>query len=151
MKTGRTANTDLIEHFDGKMEVVQRALSRESRRTASTGTTKSSHDDHKRSRTMSSDAETATSMIESPVEAPVHTTSGVEGGTSTRGHLIGPRPPNVTSTGPVAGRIAMYEQQISQPAVPHDGPRSPRRKNLSYGLAPKSSLFIANPDQRNPS
>jgi len=158
VKTGRTANTDLIEHLDGRVEVVQRALSKSSRRTISTGGT-ISDDGHlrnsdRRSWTASSYDD---SIIESPVEGVVRVSSPISGtpdvvergDSNATGRLAGPRPPRSGETGAVAARITAFEKRMSQDVVPHDGPRSPttRKDRPAYGLAPKASLFVANPDQ----
>ncbi|KIJ51449.1 hypothetical protein M422DRAFT_65415 [Sphaerobolus stellatus SS14] len=163
VKTGHTANTDRIERLGGRM-VVQRALSRSSRRTVSTGTTfegaensrqnsQSSKGSHRQSWSTSSDMD-PDSMIISPVDGLARAPSPITGipevideNSKMTGQLSGPRPPqSATSAGGVMARIAAYERRMSQDPVAHDGPRPQRKERLSFGFAPKPSLYVANPD-----
>ncbi|KAI0091033.1 hypothetical protein BDY19DRAFT_933279 [Irpex rosettiformis] len=70
------------------------------------------------------------------------------------GDVVSPRRPSPAkrpSSSKVAEQVAAYERRMSQ-SLENDQGRSlppPRRtRNSAYGLAPKASLFVANPDHR---
>ena len=71
------------------------------------------------------------------------------------GDVVSPkRPPPVKrpSSSKVAEQVAAYERRMSQ-SQQDDRNRVPpplrRTRNSAYGLAPKASLFVANPDHRH--
>lgn len=186
----KTANSELIERMDGRVEVVQRALSLTSRGTASPATTfdsradshqwgassmeeASGSDDTHQPWTTASEGETEVLIAESPTETtyrgngsptdtrtdmssnmepqPDASSSNTSTGAQERRH----RPPRRTLTGAVAERVSAYERRLSQSppldTTPRPKDERSRRGGVGYGLVPKASLFIANPDRRNPS
>ncbi|KAF8519540.1 hypothetical protein JB92DRAFT_3112291 [Gautieria morchelliformis] len=146
----KTANSVLIEGIDGRMEVVQRALSLTSRATSSPAATFDGHDDshkwgpsssdhiHRRSWLTASDAETESPVAESPTETinpvdrlPTDTRPDVssyvqppsDGSSSSTGagEQQGHRPRR-TLTGAVAARVSAYEQRLSQDSLTQTPP-----------------------------
>ncbi|KAJ3520532.1 hypothetical protein NM688_g9150 [Phlebia brevispora] len=71
---------------------------------------------------------------------------------STRPLDFPPPPKKTSSTGSVAERVQAYERRMSQVDSPIKSPppvpSRTRRGASMYGLAPKPSLFVANPDRK---
>ena len=152
----KTANSELIEGMDGRMEVVQRALSLTSRGTASPSTFDShdrwgsssrdasgSDETHRRSWTIS-DGEPESFIAESPAtefgdgsslstrtEVSVLTPSDPSGLSTGAGVQQRYRPPRRALTGAVASRVLAYERRLSQDVLTQSPPLNtkPRLKN----------------------
>lgn len=59
-----------------------------------------------------------------------------------------PSPPQRVSTGgKVSERIQMYERRMSQQEILKSPPAVKSTKRIQYGLIPRPSLFVANPDR----
>ncbi|PPQ63850.1 hypothetical protein CVT24_009063 [Panaeolus cyanescens] len=154
----RTANTEQIEYMAGKMDVVQRLKSTSSRHgTDSLGSTgglsvessSSGYDAYVNEYGQNSilfdspidDSTTPTSSYAPhlpplPFALPRTTSPPPRGGASS---------PPVSSSGGVASRIQAFEKKMSADNGNEDGKR---RTKVDYGLVPRASLFIANPDHR---
>ncbi|KAF8525947.1 hypothetical protein BU17DRAFT_83451 [Hysterangium stoloniferum] len=156
VKTGQTADSELIARLDGRMEVVQRALSLNSRgRSVSPTTTldgfreRQSSGDPRRSWSGSSSA-SGDPLVQSPIEGVVDAYAPE----ISPGSLAKPRSPLRSTTGVVAARVSAYERRLSQDTDLHTSPHTPRtdrgqaRHSVAYGFVPKSSLYVANPDAR---
>ncbi|KAL7278997.1 hypothetical protein ACG7TL_006829 [Trametes sanguinea] len=89
----------------------------------------------------------APDLVQSPVEMSATQAAGSPAiGPEARPTPRGPRRPTPGTS--VAARIAALEQRSrSPPPPPPSRPKKPR--SSVYGLAPKPSLFVANPDRRS--
>lgn len=151
----RTADTEAIERIGGAVDVIQRVRTRSYHSSLGTG------EDVRRSDGRSGDMDnifTSDELTISPteVETPnftdaiyVNTASGTND--PTRKSAL--RSPISTAakqlSGLVASRVQAYERRLSQD---NDITRHTRREQgdmviVKYGLAPRQSLFIANPDR----
>ncbi|EAU85362.2 hypothetical protein CC1G_07056 [Coprinopsis cinerea okayama7 len=157
MSSLRTADSEAIERIGGTMEVVQRVKSFRSRRgRGSTESTAESsiHTDlsvereHEEFATYASPTEmdphesiiafAPTTTVTPPVALYTNPASGSSAAS---------RPLPVSPSGDVAAKIQAYERQQSQGA--DEGKhRKGKRHMVDYGLVPRRSLFVANPDNR---
>ncbi|KII85112.1 hypothetical protein PLICRDRAFT_45232 [Plicaturopsis crispa FD-325 SS-3] len=172
LRSGRTADSEALEKMGGNIDVVQRMGTNTSH--GSHGTMPSSDSGRN-----SPDAEgrwmsgrplsvvpdhSRDTSCDSPVEmdAQPEPVARVGDTTPTRP----PPPTRVLSGGAVASRIQDFERRMSQDAPTSPGsPLSPSARNtrkreehpsknrvtIHYGLAPRPSLFVANPDGTPPS
>ncbi|KAF9048517.1 hypothetical protein BJ165DRAFT_1525964 [Panaeolus papilionaceus] len=161
MTSLRTANTEQIEHMAGTMDVVQRIKSSSRHGTDSygsaggmsvesgnTGFDAYTNEYGENSILFDSpvdDSATPTSSyaphlpplpFAMPVDIPRATSPPPRGGASS---------PPVASSGGVASRIQAYEKKMSVDLGKDD---NKRRTKMDYGLVPRASLFVANPDHR---
>ncbi|KAG6910842.1 hypothetical protein DXG01_007157 [Tephrocybe rancida] len=166
----RTADTEAIERMARTMDVAHLMRS-DSRRTASTITTNLSIDTHQsgwlhEERGAGTDPEhTFTSPVEmTNAEGFSHQHDDYHSNTSPGSPVVvpvidfpNPRPKHAppASSGAVAARIQTFERHRSDDseAPPHEQPkgRPNQRANsqsVKYGLVPRASLFVANPDHR---
>ncbi|KAF8656223.1 hypothetical protein AX16_002659 [Volvariella volvacea WC 439] len=143
-QTSGTADTEFIERIAGTMDVVQRAMDRDARRTGSTLSveTRSFEQDPDQS---SHHQSSQSAFEDSPVPKPPP---------SAYPSRSLPRP------GAVAARVQAFERRFSQDQEQIISPTSPiyrqtRRQTkdheVNYGLIPKPNLFITNPDRRSTS
>ena len=155
LQTSKTADSAEIEQMGRTMDIVQKGTSIGSRRTtASTDSGTSYEREQDRdgeppssaprpgplSVFIPADAQGASSAAEGLVLSPTAMTPRTPGG---------PRPPPARG-GSVAARIEAFEQHSRSPPPPP--PSRPKKGRTSvYGLAPKPSLFVANPDRRTSS
>ena len=143
----KTANSDALDKLVG-MDVVQRERTGSQRTRESTGTTLSLDtntregwidDEHER-QTYASPTE-----LSAPVTIPLSPSPA---------HI--PTPLSPMSPGKVAARVQDYERQMSQEDnhplnTKHmeERPKGRRKSHVDYGLVPRPSLFVANPDHRH--
>ncbi|KAF8442444.1 hypothetical protein L210DRAFT_3536619 [Boletus edulis BED1] len=145
--TGRTANTASVEHLGGIYDVVQRLASdgSSSRRAPSLGSAEIT--------------EQGMLTIDNPAPSEISMSSGLP-------HVDPPRSTLVPVDPAVSLDMEMPFQPLEpsklNPASPQKGqtpiPRNTRRREeapsrsrptIQYGVAPRASLFIANPDLRH--
>ncbi|KDQ24379.1 hypothetical protein PLEOSDRAFT_1046683 [Pleurotus ostreatus PC15] len=174
LQTTRTMDSEALERLGGTMQVVQRI--RDASGSADSGNAsfrRLSRVDTLSSNDSSYDAEIAvlagmftnrsleekmegvmtplaTSPIQSPNSPGAHSSPTKTPSTpSSR-----PPPPRLAPGGKVASRVAAYERRMSQdvdsPIASPVGVKEDktRRKHVDYGLAPRPSLFVTNPDSR---
>lgn len=172
MSSVHTADTAAIERMAGTMDVAQRrwgsgssssrgALSIDTRASVSgseagdDGSLRGSVSEAQRGGEdlmlfASPVAEAATPRALGPVRLP----SPAPAQKSLRFAPVGPPPP--APSGKVSERIQAYERRMSdsQPTSPpptnskHREERTKKRVEVDYGLVPRPSLFVANPDHR---
>ncbi|KAF8071852.1 hypothetical protein FPV67DRAFT_901898 [Lyophyllum atratum] len=167
----RTADTEAIERMAGTMDVVQLQRSG-SRRTASTGTTASLsidtrpnseiHEDHGPGVYGDPEMMTFVSPVEmADAESLFRRPDPYHPSTQPPTVLSSPASPSIhnppPSSGAVAARIQDFERRQSQdqPPLLSNTKRHEERSNkrthgtpVNYGLIPRASLFVANPDHR---
>jgi len=145
----RTADTEAIERIGGAVDVIQRV------RTGSYHSSLSTGEDVRRSDGRSGDMDnifTSEELTMKPTEVKtpnftdyVNTAFGTEDPT---GKLALHSPISTAPkqlSGLVTSRVQAYERILSQD---HDvTPHTRREQGVKYGLAPRQSLFIANPDR----
>ena len=162
--SGRTANTDSAEHLGGRYDVVQRLPSdgSGSQRAPSLGSAEIT-EQGMYAVNVDARSEISLSSIAPHVDPPHSTSSG--GGPAISINIEAPSTPLVASkldpttqkSMLVASRVEAYERRMSQELESH--PISPLRNTRRleqvpsrtrpttlYGVAPRPSLFIANPD-----
>ncbi|KAH7913774.1 hypothetical protein BJ138DRAFT_1145234 [Hygrophoropsis aurantiaca] len=159
--SGRTADTAVAERLGGKYDVVQRVASdgSGSRRTASFGSADTGVHGVLTVGSSISSAQSKSQIAGSP-STPPHQT-GMSTPSATPPHP--PTPPlntrrHTSGGGVVSSRVQAYERRMSQDCK--DGQTSPQPRNtrkfdeapsrnrvsIKYGLAPRASLYVANPD-----
>ena len=168
MQTSRTANSEQLERMANTMQIVQKDASTSSSnrsflsREGSGGDASAElgHFSHRREAT-DEDAEAFPAILDSPsqehADALVLSPSDMtreESTASVLPDLPRPSPPHRSSSSLVSERVQAYERRMSQqqdPSPKRPSPPAPSRTRLNstYGLAPKSSLFVANPDHRH--
>jgi len=143
----RTADTEAIERIGGAVDVIQRVRTESYHSSLSTG------EDVRRSDGRSGDMDnifTSEELTMSPTEVKyVNTAFGTDDPT---GELVLHSPISTAPkqlSGLVTSRVQAYERILSQD---HDVTPHTRREQgdmviVKYGLAPRQSLFIANPDR----
>ncbi|KAJ8693039.1 hypothetical protein PTI98_010290 [Pleurotus ostreatus] len=174
LQTTRTMDSEALERLGGTMQVVQRI--RDASGSADSGNTsfrRLSRVDTLSSNDSGYDADVAvlagmftnrspeekledvmTPLATSPMQSPnspgAHSSPTKTPSTpSSR-----PPPPRLAPGGKVASRVAAYERRMSQdvdsPIASPVGVKEDktRRKHVDYGLAPRPSLFVTNPDSR---
>jgi hypothetical protein len=165
LQTTKTADSEAIERMGGTMVVVQRDASGSHRMSASNISASSTGGratpdvewtlltDEQGTLTATSPKEmTPPEWFHSPALACLSSTADGGPVDSTPGSAR--RPP---SSGGVAARIQAYERRMSQsspsPPLRPDGRNTKQREErtkrmitINYGLAPRQSLFVANPD-----
>jgi len=167
----KTADTEVIERIAGTMDVAQLGRSG-SRRTASTGTIASLsidtrpsswiHEDHADGygdpelMTFSSPVEMADAESFSGRTDSYHPTT--QAPTSSSSPMSGMKHSPPPSSGAVAARIQDFERRqsldLQPPPLGNTRQREERSKkrthdiSVNYGLIPRASLFVANPDHR---
>lgn len=167
LQTAQTADTDTMERMADTMQIIQKDSS-SSRGDASRGPSgddaAAGHTDTARaqhgpssSRPLSvltgnslPEADELSALVQSPVEMTLE-----DSYTQPLSDMGSPRkrsPGRLSPGSKVAERIQAYERRMSQNQ--DDSPRSPTaaspraRRPSGYGLAPKPSLYVANPDDR---
>ncbi|KAG1750855.1 hypothetical protein EDB19DRAFT_1846483 [Suillus lakei] len=153
--SGRTANTEVAERLGGSYDVVQRIASdgSTSHRTASIGSI--SANEHGILGGLSSDQTKLTSSRPiSPVSNPSSSSKELSRtGPTTHGSR--------TATHAVTSRVQEIERQMTNNLVAERSPppRNTRKReevpsrtrpSIQYGLAPRASLYVANPDSGVP-
>ncbi|KAI0649392.1 hypothetical protein C8Q79DRAFT_999177 [Trametes meyenii] len=166
LQTSKTADSEVIERMGRTMDIVQKGTVSSHASTASTdsGTTVDAYGVSRPSPSSSATGEHALgalavaiparadpdpgtlNLVQSPTEMSateaVASSAARYGGGETRR----PSPPRGTS---VAARVAALEQHSRTPPLPPLPPsRTKKARSSVYGLAPKPSLFVANPDRR---
>ncbi|KZT02273.1 galactose oxidase [Laetiporus sulphureus 93-53] len=154
LQTAKTANSDMIDKMGRTMDIVQRSTTS----LHSSGHSADSEIDvdvhspslaHVVSHSSRGSAESQ--ALESPEQiSPLRTLASIASFPSppASSKVSSPRRPSV---GQVAARVQAYERRVSQDVQPERPPlsASPRKERASvYGVAPKPSLFVANPDHR---
>ncbi|TFK70319.1 galactose oxidase [Pluteus cervinus] len=147
LKTSRTTDSEALEHMGGTMQVVQRVSSRHRHRTASTGTLSiETYAETNRGHSPEKSGESELISFSSPVEAKSpEDTVRPPPSAHVAGLKTAPRSPG----GAVAARIQAYERRltIDQEVLSPTNTRRLEERNVQYGLAPRPSLFVANPDR----
>ncbi|EIW57282.1 uncharacterized protein TRAVEDRAFT_29424 [Trametes versicolor FP-101664 SS1] len=158
LQTSRTADSEMIEKMGHTMDIVQKGTVSSHASTASSGS--GSTAEPGLSPTSIGDYELGALAISIPehgdtdvpglslVQSPTAMSPAQAAGSSAvRGEPRRPSPPRRLS---VAERIAALEQHARRPPnSPPPPSRSKKSRSSVYGLAPKPSLFVANPDRRN--
>ncbi|KAH9481303.1 Adagio protein 2 [Psilocybe cubensis] len=170
MSSLRTADSEAIERMAGTMDVVQRVKERSKRGSGSTSSTGGLSFD-----TQGTVSEIGEDMHMRMVMSPDSDPTGLAGAGPSTSNAIATSPPSAykdtfgpigplhidggstpLSPSKVSERVQAYERRMSQ-----DQPTSPLPKNskqreerpkkrveVDYGLVPRPSLFVANPDHR---
>ncbi|CDO71843.1 hypothetical protein BN946_scf184939.g67 [Trametes cinnabarina] len=170
LQTSRTADSEVIEKMGRTMDIVQKGTVSSHASDASTDSGASAETyghvataDHELgaltvSVPAGSDAASprpenagpsvdAPDLVLSPVEMSVTQAAGSPAtGAEARPVPRGPRRPTPGTS--VAARIAALEQHSRSPS-PLPPSRPKKHRSSVYGLAPKPSLFVANPDRRS--
>ncbi|KAI8980072.1 hypothetical protein BD414DRAFT_421167 [Trametes punicea] len=168
LQTSKTADSEVIEKMGRTMDIVQKGTVSSHGSDASTDSGGSAEQyghipiaDHElgalsgivpvpsdtSSRPQDADLHQA-DLVQSPREMTATQAAGspVVGIEVRRPAPAGPRLPTLGTS--VAARVAALEQQASQPPPPPSPSRPKKARSSVYGLAPKPSLFVANPDRR---
>ncbi|KAI0368781.1 hypothetical protein BV20DRAFT_947563 [Pilatotrama ljubarskyi] len=174
LQTSKTADSEVIEKMGRTMDIVQKGTVSSHASTASTdsGTSADTYG-HAQSPSAAADHELGALSVSIPERADVSLRP--EDATPTELNLVQsptamtaaqaarssavdeetrrPSPPGRFTPGTsVAARVAALEQQSRSPPLSPPPPSRPRKSRSSvYGLAPKPSLFVANPDRRTAS
>ncbi|GJE94620.1 hypothetical protein PsYK624_107910 [Phanerochaete sordida] len=168
LQTARTADSAALERMAASYQIVQKQASGSSRGSAGAPSREAST-----STTASASAEGAASefgraqsplplVLESSAEALVHSPVDIARAEAAPVPMpvlspppsprrTPPSPPQRRSPGAVVSeRVQAYERRMSLQEPPGLPPPVPARTRITstYGLAPKPSLFVANPDHR---
>lgn len=162
LQTAQTANSEQLERVAQTMQIVRKegstassAASAVPSREGSGGTVGELGD--LAARAPQETVLGSPSRADALVMSPTHMTREEQASTSTLGELpprVRPPPPERRAS-KVAERVQAYERRMSlqeSPSPPRRTPPAvPPRNRLSstYGLAPKPSLYVANPDHRH--
>ncbi|KAI0360190.1 hypothetical protein OH77DRAFT_1501831 [Trametes cingulata] len=167
LQTSKTADSEVIEKMGRTMDIVQKGTVSSHASTASTDSRASTDTyGHAQSPSSAADQElgalslsiperadvslrpedatpTGLNLVQSPTDM---TAAQAAGSPAVHDETRRPSPPGRTS---VAARVAALEQHSRSPPLSPPPPSRPRKSRSSvYGLAPKPSLFVANPDRR---
>ncbi|KAH9886999.1 hypothetical protein C8Q73DRAFT_668950 [Cubamyces lactineus] len=150
LQTTKTADTEVIERMGRTMDIVFKSTVSSHASSASTDSGTSAdthgHTDHEHgalSVTIPARPEATATLVQSPTDMAAI-------------HVVQPPPPlQVEERRPspirgssVAARVAALEQRARSPPPPPSPSRPKKPRSSVYGLAPKPSLFVANPDRR---
>jgi hypothetical protein len=166
LQTARTADSETLERM-GAVDVVQRLVS-ESRRTRDSTTSSAGTELDLEPRTLA-----YITNADPDDDAPVTSPQGMSFAESLRAWTTSPQSetpsPQTTPSrgdsspasspparpklgGAVAARVQAYERRMSQDQTPSPVSPGTRKKtgrvSINYGLVPRPSLFVANPDHR---
>ncbi|KAI0701879.1 hypothetical protein C8T65DRAFT_655941 [Cerioporus squamosus] len=149
LQTSKTADSAVIENMGRTMDIVQKGtvsshVSGESAGSTDSGTSLEPEQAH-------AGAPALAVFIPSPEHSATPAASFVQSPTA-----ITPLSPAAAPVrrpqGSVAARVEAFEQRRrSPPSPPEAQSRHKKGRNSVYGLAPKPSLFVANPDRRTSS
>lgn len=174
MTSLRTADSEAIERMAGTMDVVQRVKSRSSRWSSASRSsygelsikTEASASEMGENVIVSEDREDAPHIVSSPVD--IQLTAGSSKSPASppsafKPSFISSDPLHVgnstsLSPGKVSERVQAYERRMSQDQTgilplntKQIEERSKKRVEVKYGLVPRPSLFVANPDHHSSS
>lgn len=161
LKTARTMDSEAIEQLVGMMDVVQRLPSSFSRRGTGSGescgaTTQSENVDESQVEKELISFTSPVDMVDTESAAPASTSPcsppSAHFADAAPRHAARPR----TASGAVAAKIQEYERRTTLEKEFMNSNNTRQREerihkqthNVRYGLAPRPSLFIANPDKR---
>ncbi|THH00363.1 hypothetical protein EW026_g2149 [Hermanssonia centrifuga] len=177
LQTARTANSENLDRLGQTMQIVQKGSTMRSNHSAdpsltSTNSTREYSPERREASppqaqssaggkplsivASSLSGDSAEMLVMSPGEITTEEYSKKRASPPPQ-HPKRPLPPERTSSGSiVAARIQAYERRMSQQEEPLKSPppvpvRARNRATSTYGLAPKPSLFVANPDRKRSS
>lgn len=154
----RTANSEAIERMVGTMDVAQRVRTGSNRTRESTATSLADDPHDTRSSIFEDDQPIVTSPLEATFAERAHSPG------SKQSPPISPALSSATSlnsagsrSSSVADRVREFERRMTRDVTPpptntkYREERTRKTSHVNYGLVPRASLFVANPDHRHAS